>query len=118
MSHRRFTVVILILTGVLLAILVLSLGVGAVFISPERVVKVLVNPANPGLDPADIAIVRDLRLARILLATMVGAGLSTAGAAFQALFRNPLADPFIIGASSGAATTTGSSSPPRPGRRW
>ncbi len=103
MSHRRFTVVILILTGVLLASLILSLGVGAVFISPERVVKVLANPANPGLDPADIAIVRDLRLARILLATLVGAGLSTAGAAFQALFRNPLADPFIIGASSGAA---------------
>ena len=42
-------------------------------------------------------------MARILLATLVGAGLGTAGAAFQALFRNPLADPFIIGASSGAA---------------
>jgi iron complex transport system permease protein len=91
------------LTGFLLVILVFSLGVGAVFIPPDRVVNVLVNPEKPGLASTDIAIVRDLRLARILLAMLVGAGLATAGAAFQALFRNPLADPFIIGASSGAA---------------
>jgi len=103
MSRFRFIVTLLVLTGFLLVILVFSLGVGAVFISPDRVLNVLVNPNKPGLDPTDIAIVRDLRLARILLAALVGAGLATAGAAFQALFRNPLADPFIIGASSGAA---------------
>jgi iron complex transport system permease protein len=48
-------------------------------------------------------IVLDLRLSRSLLAAVVGAALAMAGAAFQGLFRNPLADPFIIGASSGAA---------------
>ena len=63
----------------------------------------LVNPNQSGLDSSDIAIVRDLRLARVLLVTLVGAGLAAAGAAFQALFRNPLADPYIIGASSGAS---------------
>lgn len=103
MSHRRFTVVILLLAGLVVVTLVFSLGAGAVYIPADRVLNVLLNPANPVLDLVDIAIVRDLRLARILLAVLVGAGLSTAGAAFQALFRNPLADPFIIGASSGAA---------------
>ena len=44
-----------------------------------------------------------VRLPRILLACFVGAGLGTAGAGYQGLFRNPLADPFVIGASSGAA---------------
>ena len=103
MTQRRFTLILLILTGLLLATLILSLGVGAVFIPPGRVLGALLNPSQPGLDLTDIAIVRDLRLARILLAALVGAGLAAAGAAFQALFRNPLADPFIIGASSGAA---------------
>ncbi|MFZ9012079.1 MAG: iron chelate uptake ABC transporter family permease subunit, partial [Anaerohalosphaeraceae bacterium] len=43
-----------------------------------------------------------LRVARILLAVVVGAGLSVAGAVFQALLRNPLAEPYILGVSSGA----------------
>jgi iron complex transport system permease protein len=51
----------------------------------------------------DLAIVRDLRLARVLLAALIGAGLAAAGAAFQGLFRNPLADPYVVGASGGAA---------------
>lgn len=103
MSQRRFTIVMLVLTGALLAALVFSLGVGAVSIPPGRVLNALFNPGQPGLDSTDVAIVRDLRLARVLLATLVGAGLAAAGAAFQALFRNPLADPYIIGASSGAS---------------
>jgi iron complex transport system permease protein len=48
-------------------------------------------------------IVWDLRLPRVLLAACVGAGLAAAGVAYQGLFRNPLAEPFIIGAASGAA---------------
>ena len=48
-------------------------------------------------------IVLDLRLPRVLLAATVGAGLGAAGAAFQAVFRNPLADPFVVGSSSGGA---------------
>ena len=49
------------------------------------------------------AIVVRMRLPRVLLASIVGAGLGSAGAGYQGLFRNPLADPFVIGASSGAA---------------
>jgi iron complex transport system permease protein len=48
-------------------------------------------------------IVFDLRLPRILLGIMVGAALSVSGASFQALLRNPLADPYVLGVSSGAA---------------
>lgn len=103
MSRYRFTIVVLILTGVLFVALVVSLGVGAVFIPPERVVRVFIDSSNTGIVASDVTIIRDLRLARVLLAALVGAGLGTAGAAFQALFRNPLADPFVIGASGGAA---------------
>src|SRR5260370_31585915 len=48
-------------------------------------------------------IVLDIRLPRILLGIVVGASLSVAGASFQALLRNPLADPYVLGISSGAA---------------
>jgi iron complex transport system permease protein len=48
-------------------------------------------------------IILDLRLPRILLGVLVGAALSVAGASFQALLRNPLADPYVLGVSSGAA---------------
>jgi iron complex transport system permease protein len=81
----------------------LSLGVGAVALPPERVLRALLDRGDPLLRPADVAIVWDLRLARALLALLVGAGLAGAGAAFQGLFRNPLADPFVIGASGGAS---------------
>ncbi len=103
MNSRKFLLWLLILSIALIITLIISLGVGAVFIPPDRVFAVLVNPNQSGLDSSDIAIVRDLRLARVLLVTLVGAGLAAAGAAFQALFRNPLADPYIIGASSGAS---------------
>ena len=54
-------------------------------------------------EESNITIVRELRLPRALLAGIVGASLATSGAAFQSLFRNPLADPFVIGSASGAA---------------
>jgi iron complex transport system permease protein len=89
------------LAALLLVAGVLSLGVGAVALPPGRVIAALADPATARA--ADVAIVWDLRLARALLAALVGAGLAGAGAAFQGLFRNPLAEPFVIGASGGAA---------------
>ena len=50
-----------------------------------------------------MTIVLDIRLPRSLLALMVGAGVAVAGASIQGLFRNPLADPALIGVSAGAA---------------
>lgn len=92
---------------VLLALLLVvgifaSLGIGAVSIPPTDVWAAL-NPKTSGVSAATHTIVWDFRLARVLLAALTGGGLAGAGAAFQGLFRNPLADPFIIGASGGAA---------------
>jgi iron complex transport system permease protein len=93
--------------GVLAAILgasaVLSLGVGAVSIPAGRVMQILVRPTVSGPGATDVTIIWELRLPRLLLAGLIGGGLGAAGAAYQGLFRNPLADPFVIGASSGSA---------------
>lgn len=94
---------LLLLAIILAAATLLSLGVGPVFISPGRVMQIL-WPSQVLEPPAtDATIVWDLRLPRLLLAGLIGGGLGAAGAGYQGLFRNPLVDPFVIGASSGAA---------------
>jgi len=103
MNNRRFVICMLGLLVLLLAALVLSLGMGAVYVPPRRVLNALLNPLAPDVSPTDVAIVRELRLARVLLAALIGAGLAVSGTTFQGLFRNPLADPFIVGASGGAS---------------
>jgi len=93
------------LVALLAAAAILSLGVGAVSLPPGQVVAALWAKATGASDlPSQVMIiVWDLRLPRALLAVVIGAGLATAGTAYQAIFRNPLADPFVIGASGGAA---------------
>lgn len=56
-----------------------------------------------GVQPEHQTIIMTIRFPRVILTALVGAGLSLAGAAFQGLFRNPMADPYIIGVSSGAS---------------
>lgn len=80
--------------------LVISLGVGAVPLTPAQVIAAL---AGVPVKASHTAIVWDFRLARILLVGVCGAALGASGAGFQGLFRNPLADPYIVGASGGAA---------------
>ena len=80
----------------LLAVLV-GLAVGAVALSPRATLLALVNPEAPGA-----AIIREIRLPRVLLAFVVGGSLGVSGAALQALVRNPLADPYLLGISGGA----------------
>ena len=58
---------------------------------------------NPGVDSTLETIIFDIRLPRIILAGLVGSALATAGATYQGLFRNPLADPYLIGVAQGAA---------------
>jgi iron complex transport system permease protein len=91
-----------ILSAVLLIGLAASLTVGPVKV-PLNHLPAILFASDPSVDFGEATIVRQLRLPRILLAALVGAGLGVAGAAYQGLFRNPLADPFIIGSSSGAA---------------
>jgi iron complex transport system permease protein len=81
--------------------------IGSVSIPPRQVAAALVDRL-PGVEfgnptPTQRAIVRHLRLPRALLAAVVGGSLALSGAVLQGLFRNPMADPGIIGVSSGAA---------------
>jgi iron complex transport system permease protein len=91
------------LSVALLIVSAISLGVGVVAISPSQVIRTLTSVSDSETNSIHETIIFELRMPRILLACLVGAGLGTAGAGYQGLFRNPLADPFVIGASSGAA---------------
>jgi iron complex transport system permease protein len=102
LGRRGFIIMLLCLSGLLFITLLLSLGVGAVNLSPREVLDVMLGRGER-VDASVVTIVWDLRLARVMLAALIGAGLASAGAAFQGLFRNPLADPFVVGASGGAA---------------
>jgi iron complex transport system permease protein len=99
LTARSVTTVLLVLALLLLAMALLSLSVGSVPIPLTRVIAALTGTGEP--NPADHIIVVDIRLPRVLLALLVGAGLSVAGVALQALLRNPLAEPYILGISSG-----------------
>ncbi|MRS12825.1 MAG: iron ABC transporter permease [Actinobacteria bacterium] len=79
-----------------------GVALGAVPIAPAEVVAAVSRAiSGHGSSLAD-AVVVDLRLPRVLLAALVGASLALAGVLYQALFKNPLADPYILGVSSGA----------------
>lgn len=77
-----------------------SVMLGAVSMDLSRLWHALLQTPEAG---GDATILWNLRMPRALLAALVGGSLGVAGAAFQGLFRNPLADPYVIGASSGAA---------------
>jgi iron complex transport system permease protein len=84
--------------AVLLATLTLSLAVGSVFIPPNELWNIL-----RGVGEATFTfIVWQIRLPRTVLIALAGAALGGSGAAYQGIFRNPLADPFLIGVASGA----------------
>jgi iron complex transport system permease protein len=85
---------------------VIALKLGAVQVSlyglGRDLIRVLLGQTSTISSDYGMIVV-DIRLPRILLAIVVGASLSVAGASFQALLRNPLADPYVLGVSSGAA---------------
>ncbi|MFM9012609.1 MAG: iron chelate uptake ABC transporter family permease subunit, partial [Gemmatimonadota bacterium] len=83
----------------ILVVVTLALGFGAVALSPTEVWQAILG----GGDPTSDTIVRTIRLPRILLGLLVGAGLAGSGTALQAALRNPLAEPYLLGVSGGAA---------------
>src|SRR4051812_1476571 len=97
---RRTAAVFAGLAAALAVTAVAALGLGNVRVPPGEVLAALFGYST---DRLSWTIVVEVRLPRVVLAAAVGAGLGAAGAAYQALFRNPLADPFVVGASSGAA---------------
>jgi iron complex transport system permease protein len=100
---------LLLLAGAAAVVLVALLGVawGSFSISPATIAAMfrrrIAGEVSPAPWPAAWeTVIFDIRLPRILLTALVGAALSQAGAVYQGLFRNPLADPYLIGISSGA----------------
>ncbi len=96
-----------ILLGLLFVLVILvSVTIGSVKVPPLRSFRILLQSIlglKGGGSETERTIILSLRLPRAILAGLVGAGLSVSGATFQALLRNPLADPYILGVSSGAA---------------
>ncbi|HEY4306535.1 MAG TPA: iron ABC transporter permease [Gemmatimonadaceae bacterium] len=89
---------------IVLTVLALVTIIGAVRLGAVSLTTSDVLDAIRGIgDPATVTIVRELRLPRALQAALAGAALAVSGATFQALLRNPLAEPYILGVSSGAA---------------
>ena len=84
---------------ILLLMVTLSMAIGSVFIPPVEVWRVLTGASS---DETFRTILLSIRLPRTLLIALVGAALAGSGATYQGLFRNPLADPYLIGVAAGA----------------
>lgn len=94
---------------VLLISVPIAIGLGPVGIPPLTVAQILSHhttgwPAQQTWSPAQDVIVTQLRVPRVLLGVIVGAGLAITGSALQAMVRNVLADPYLLGVTSGAST--------------
>jgi len=97
MEHRPWHWIVMV--ALLVALCVISLGSGVIHIGARDVVGALTGSGDPGT----VAIIRQLRLPRILLGALVGAGLGMSGGALQGTLRNGLAEPYLLGVSGGAA---------------
>ncbi len=83
----------------LIFMLIVSLAIGSVFIPPAELWRAITGSSSSDIFPT---ILWNIRLPRTMLIALVGAALAGSGAAYQGLFRNPLADPYLIGVASGA----------------
>lgn len=90
---------VVLVSGIAVLIGPVSIGRGAIL--REVLDAVLPWSVESGLNDQEASIVRNLRLPRIVLGLLVGASLGTAGASYQGVFRNPLADPFLLGVAAG-----------------
>lgn len=97
MQHRSWHWAAMLIALVLLA--VISLGSGVIHVGAREVIDSLGGNG----DPTTVSIIRQLRLPRILLGILVGAGLGMSGGALQGTLRNGLAEPYLLGVSGGAA---------------
>jgi iron complex transport system permease protein len=102
-AHRK-TFALAVLIALLAVIALAAISLGSISIAPSRVIDVLLGvDGAKQLDFArDALVITQIRIPRLLLGGAVGAGLAVSGAVMQGLFRNPLADPGLIGVSSGA----------------
>lgn len=97
--HRASGPWIIVSLAAVMVIGVVSMGIGPAWLSPGEVLRALLGQGSE----TSRTIVQEIRLPRIILAALVGGALGVSGAAMQGLFRNPMADPYIVGISPGAA---------------
>lgn len=103
---RKLIFVLFILLTILIITMLLSITSGSVKVSAPKSIQILFQSIFGQKtigDETERLIIFSLRFPRIIMAGLVGAGLSVSGATLQALLRNPLADPYILGVSSGSA---------------
>jgi iron complex transport system permease protein len=87
------------MAAALIALAVIAVGTGAIAIPADEIIAAVRGNG----DPATVSIVRHLRMPRVLLGALVGAGLGMSGGALQGTLRNGLAEPYLLGVSGGAA---------------
>ncbi|HDH28768.1 MAG TPA: iron ABC transporter permease, partial [Euryarchaeota archaeon] len=112
-SSRRFTnwrLTIALLLFILLVVLLLSVSIGPAKIRVQTIFQILLSrlplfPVSQGQGAPESAevIILLLRLPRAIQAALIGASLAVSGVVIQSLFKNPMADPYVVGISSGAA---------------
>ncbi|MEW6607506.1 MAG: iron chelate uptake ABC transporter family permease subunit [bacterium] len=108
MRYKRHFSILLILCIILIAVCLIAIMVGSISIPPVIIIKIWLSKMLCGLIPQDWSgiqetIVVDIRTPRVILSMLIGMGLAIAGAGMQGLFRNPMAEPYVLGMSSGAA---------------
>ena len=97
---KKLILIVLFGSLIVLATGIFCLNFGVVTITPRDIMHLLINGTQ---DKTTNLIIWQLRAPRIVLGALTGAALSTVGGAFQGILRNPLADPYILGVSAGAA---------------
>lgn len=108
LSAAKILLVSLALLGLWFVVALLSLNIGSVPIPVRTSLRLLIGHVTGkdlGNDPLE-SVLFSVRLPRVLLGSLVGAALAAAGTAFQSLLRNPLADPYVLGVSTGASMGT------------
>lgn len=106
-AAQKMSLLIMLSVVLVLAALV-SVMIGPVFVHPVTIVRLWLEKVSFGIINFDIqdmnrVIIMNIRTPRVVVAILVGMGLSASGAAMQGLFRNPMAEPYVLGMSSGAA---------------
>ena len=107
-KKRKIIFIILLIIYAILVVVATSLG--AATIKPYTVLEAMLKKIplfgqyiNGEVSQTELTIIFRVRMPRIIMASLVGIGLSVVGASFQSLFKNPMADPYVLGISSGAA---------------
>ena len=106
LTLRRLAVTLIVLMAALALFAFLAVAVGSEHVAVPDILKIIISEITgraSDVTPEQRSIIADIRLPRVLMAIVVGAALAVAGAAYQALLRNPLADPYVLGVSTGAA---------------